>query len=56
MTEGKQCAHDGCTCKSSMDSDYCSAHCMEAAKAGKKTQQCQCGHAECHAPHISAPR
>jgi hypothetical protein len=49
MTDGKKCAHPGCRCKATMDSDFCSAYCMSSAAANEKSQHCECGHAECDA-------
>jgi len=56
MTDGKKCAHPSCKCKSAMDGDYCSAYCMSDAAGLEKTQECQCGHAECGPHQLSEPQ
>lgn len=45
MSDNKQCAHPGCSCTSTEDSDYCSTYCEDAAD--KVEIACSCGHLGC---------
>ena len=42
-----KCAHDGCICMVSGDSDYCSDHCSDADDQDLVEISCQCGHPGC---------
>ncbi len=41
----KRCAHPGCNCPRSKDSDYCSPSCEGAGDTAEIT--CNCGHSDC---------
>ena len=41
----KRCAHPGCNCPRSKESDYCSPSCEGAGDTAEIT--CNCGHSDC---------
>ena len=45
--EDNRCAHGGCRCAVSGDSDYCSDHCRDAAEQDIVEIACDCGHPQC---------
>jgi hypothetical protein len=47
MAENRKCAHPGCTCNASSNSQYCSQACEQAGDT--QGQTCNCGHAGCEA-------
>jgi hypothetical protein len=47
MADVKTCAHEGCNCAATDDSDYCSAYCESAGDADVTAIACECGHDGC---------
>jgi hypothetical protein len=45
MSDGKKCAHEGCSCMAAPGSKFCSNYCKDAKSL--TTLQCDCRHAEC---------
>lgn len=43
----KKCAHPGCKCRASGDSDYCSPYCENAKDMDVTELACSCGHPAC---------
>ncbi len=43
--ERETCAHPGCNCPASEDSDYCSSYCEGAGDTPEI--DCKCGHPNC---------
>jgi hypothetical protein len=47
MADNNKCAHEGCACLSTRDSEYCSSACESAGDADIVEIRCECGHQGC---------
>jgi hypothetical protein len=47
MADDGKCAHNGCGCGVTGDSDYCSDHCESADDSDMTEIACDCGHPGC---------
>jgi hypothetical protein len=49
------CLHDGCTCRTDRDQEFCSDYCRTHAAVGEHASHaCQCGHPGCGSDPASA--